>query len=236
MKIVATIEARMNSSRLPGKVLKPICGKPMLELMVERLQCCKKLDQIVIATADNSSCDAIETLAEKLGVDCFRGSEDDVLDRVLKAAGSVEADAIVELTGDCPLMDPEIVDQLVTAYVSGGKDYCSNVLARTYPAGMDVQVFGYSILERVAALTQDPDDREHVSLYIYQHPEMFSLQSVKSNLPDHMAEWRLVVDTPEDFELTTRIFEALYSGNSKFGLSEISQLLEKNPEWLYLNK
>lgn len=235
-RVVCTVEARMRSTRLPGKVLKEVCGKPLLELMVERLRRCRKLDDIVIATADHSSCDPIESLAARIGVKCFRGSEEDVLGRVLGAAASAGADVIVEMTGDCPLIDPAVVDTLVEAYHAAGVDYCANVLKQTYPGGMDTQVFGYRVLERVAGLTKEPDDREHVSLFIYRHPEIFSLHNVESGLPASMTAWRLVVDTPEDFELIRRIFEALYPARPDFDLAAIRGVLEANPGWLDLNR
>lgn len=236
MKTVATIEARMNSTRLPGKVLKEVCGKPILELMVERLQRCKNLDDIVIATSAHSSCDAIDALARRIGVHFYRGSEEDVLGRVLEAAQFVQADVIVELTGDCPLIDPVIIDQIINEYFAKGTDYCANVLKRTYPAGMDTQIFSTAILQKVDKLTQDPADREHVSLYIYQHPELFSLHNVESDLPDYMKDWRLVVDTSEDFELIRRIFEDNYPEKPAFNLVDIRKTLEQHPDWLLLNR
>jgi len=235
-KVVCTIEARMQSTRLPGKVLKEVCGKPLLELMVERVRRCRSVDDIVIATSDHPSCDVIETLAQKIGVRWFRGSEEDVLDRVVKAAASAQADIIVELTGDCPLIDPGIVDHIVDTYRTGSADYCANVLKRTYPIGMDTQVFSYQVLERVSHITQDLTDREHVSLYIYRHPEIFSLRNVESGLPAHMADWRLVVDTPEDFALICLVFEALYPSKPQFTFNDICALFEQHPDWLELNK
>jgi spore coat polysaccharide biosynthesis protein SpsF len=236
MKIVATIEARMNSTRLPGKVLKKVCGKPLLELMIERVRRCRRLDDIVIATSLHPSCDAIVDLANEIGINYFRGSEEDVLGRVLGAVKSVGGDVIVELTGDCPLIDPRVVDHLVDEYLTNGADYCANVLKRTYPAGMDTQVFSYAVLEKVAALTEDPSDREHVSLYIYNHPELFSLQNVESDLPNYMVDWRLVVDTAEDFELISRIFENNYPANPTFDLADIRRTLEIHSDWLNLNR
>ena len=166
MKIVATIEARMTSSRLPGKVLMPIMGKPMLAYLIERLKR-SRVDEIVVATTDRPTDDLIEQLATNLGVGCFRGSEEDVLGRVLLAAKSVGADVIVEITGDCPLIDPDIVDQVLDVYLSQQVDYASNTLKRTYPRGLDVQVFSTNLLDEVNILTSDPIDHENVSLYIY---------------------------------------------------------------------
>src|SRR3954449_9621786 len=137
-RVVATIEARMTSSRLPGKVLLPARGRPLLELMVERLRRCRHLDEIVIATAVDASSDPLQQLAERLDIGCFRGSEDDVLARVLGAAEAYDADLIVELTGDCPLIDPALVDHVVDRFYEGGADYCANVLDRTYPLGFAV--------------------------------------------------------------------------------------------------
>lgn len=142
-KIIATIEARLASTRLPGKVLLPLGGKPVLQFLVERLKRSKFIDEIIIATSSNIENDAIESLTKEIGIYCFRGSEDDVLSRVIGAADSRKADIIVQLTGDCPLMDPELIDECVSKYLDGGYDYVANELVRTYPIGMDVAVFPY---------------------------------------------------------------------------------------------
>ena len=235
MKIVCTIEARMKSSRLPGKVLLPVCGKPLLELMIERLRQVPELGGIVIATTADPSCQPIEDLARRLGVGCFRGSEDDVLDRVLRAAQSADADLIVETTGDCPLLDPDIVSQVIREFQSRDVDYCANVLDRTFPRGMDVQVFPTQVLARVAELTNNPSDREHVSIYIYTHPERFRLHNVTSQLAPEDADLRLTVDTPDDFKLVTEIFERLYPANPRFRLADILRLMREHPELRAIN-
>jgi len=149
MRIVATIEARMTSSRLPGKVLRTVLSRPLLSFMIERLRRVWQLDQIVVATTMNESDDPIADLASGLGVGCFRGSEDDVLARVLGAARKFGADLIVETTGDCPLIDPAVVDQVIATYRANKVDYCANVLQPTYPRGMDVQVFATDLLAEV---------------------------------------------------------------------------------------
>jgi len=236
MKTVAIIEARMTSTRLPGKILLPIEGKPLLEILVERLKQAEFLDKIVIATTDKSSDDIVEQLAQRLGVGFFRGSEEDVLDRVLQAAHASNADIIVEITGDCPLLDPRLVDQLIRIYQQKGVDYVSNILKRTYPRGMDLQIFSTKVLEKVARLTQDPVDHEHVSLYIYEHPEVFSLFNVESDLPEKFWDARLTVDTREDFELIKAIFESLYPSNPAFTLEDIVDLIEKRPDLLSINR
>ena len=236
MKTVAIIEARMKSTRLPGKNLRLILGRPMLERLVERLKQAKKLDGIVIATTIDPSDNAIETLANQLGVGCFRGSMDDVLERVLHAAQSVQADVIVEITGDCPFTDPDMVDQIVSHYLASNFDYVGNFRPSTYPVGFAVQVFATSVLAEVASLTQDPADREHVSLYIYEHPERYRLDNIESGLAEKYRTYRLTVDTPEDFSLTAAVFEALYPSNPGFGLADILAFLDAHPELLELNR
>jgi len=235
MTIIATIEARMTSSRLPGKVLMPCQGQPMLALMIERLRQVPSLDGIVVATTVNATDDPIERLAQDLGVGCWRGSEDDVLMRVLDAAQAFKADVIVETTGDCPLIDPGIVDACIRRYRALGVDYVSNVLERGFPIGMDTQVFATAILADVARRTAAPVDHEHVSLYIYRHPELYTLANVAA--PDHQfdPELRLTLDTPQDFQLIDKIFGALHAANPRFSLDDILALLKANPEWRALN-
>ena len=228
MRIVASVEARMRSARLPGKVLKPILGRPMLALQIERLKRVRHINDIVIATTVDWSCDPIEELAGRLRVGCYRGSEEDVLVRVLEAARYAGADLIVEINGDNPLIDPGTVEHVIEAFLANEVDYCSNCLEPTYPDGMAVQVFPLFVLEEVAGLTNDPVDHEHVSLYIYEHPERFRLLNVASDLPAGASELRLTVDTPEDFELVSRIYEELHPTNPAFTLRDILDLFKQN--------
>jgi spore coat polysaccharide biosynthesis protein SpsF len=205
-------------------------------LLIDRLRLAHSLNEVVVATTSNPADDAIESLARTLGVSCYRGSEDDVLDRVLQAAKSVNAGVIVEITGDCPLIDPGVVDQLVDCYLTNRFDYVANILRRTFPRGLDTQVFSTSTLEEVSRLTRDPADREHVSLYILEHPERFSLQNVESGLPEKHWQHRLTVDTPEDFALIEAIFERLYPQNPAFTLRDVIELLEREPELTEINQ
>jgi spore coat polysaccharide biosynthesis protein SpsF len=216
--------------------MRPILGRPMLELLVERLKRAETLDRIVIATTDNDTDDVIEALAHRLEVGCFRGSEEDVLDRVLRAALSEHADIIVEITGDCPLVDPGVIDRLVRIYQNEKFDYVSNTLKITFPNGLDTQVFSTRVLQEVSNLSQDPADREHVSLYIYEHPERYSLHNVESDLPEKYWDLRLTVDTIEDFHLITNIYERLYSSNPAFNLHDVVDLLEREPELIEINR
>ncbi|MBN3039638.1 MAG: glycosyltransferase family protein [Candidatus Omnitrophica bacterium] len=235
-KIVATIEARFASTRLPGKTLLKIMGKPTLELIIERLKQSRYIDQIVVATTINPDCDGIEYLTKRLGVGCFRGSEEDVLDRVLKAAKAYKTDIIVEMTGDETLIDPKIVDETIQYYLNNDFDYVSNILDRRYPRGLDTQVFSRSVLEEVSRLTDDPADRENVSLYIYEHPKKYSLGSVKA--PDDLnhPDWRWTLDTKEDFEFIKTVYEALYPLKKYFDAYDILDFLNKNPQVLEINR
>ena len=234
-RVFATIEARMTSSRLPGKVLMQAVGKPMLQHMIERLKRVPSLDGIVVATTINSADDAVAELAKRLDVGFHRGSEEDVLNRVLDAAYSHNVDIIVETTGDCPLIDPAVVEHCIQCYFGADVDYVSNVIKRTYPIGMDTQVFATDILADVAARTDDPDDHEHVSLYIYRHPELYRLLNFPG--PPELArpDLALTLDTAEDFQLISNILEALYPSNPKFGLADILRLIDANPELCEVN-
>ena len=235
LKIVATIEARMNSTRLPGKVLMEAAGKSFLAHMVERLGRVRSLDGIVIATTTNVADDAIVTLAEELGIGCHRGSEDDVLARVLSAAKAHDVDVIVETTGDCPLIDPNLVDSCIKSYLESDVDYVSNVLERTYPIGMDTQVFSTKVLDNVAKLTDDPDDREHVSLYIYRNPEIFKLQNVSAPPELSWPELGLTLDTPDDLRVIRHVFEALYPLDPCFDLVKVLELFHTDPSLAEIN-
>src|SRR5262249_21995952 len=155
----------------------PILGRPLLAHMIERLQRSERVDQIVVATTEDPSSEPIAALARDVGVGCFRGSEDDVLGRVLGAAQAADAELIVETTADCPLIDPQVIARVVDAFLEGGADYCSNLHPRTYPHGFEVQVFPTAVLAEVDRLTQDPADREHVSLYIYEVPGRYRLRN-----------------------------------------------------------
>jgi spore coat polysaccharide biosynthesis protein SpsF len=235
VKTVAIIEARMTSTRLPGKIVRPILGRPLLELLIERLRRARRLDHIVVATTSNPSDDSVEELTRRVGVGCFRGREEDVLDRVLQAAHAAGADVIVEITGDSPLIDPAIVDLVLEVYQANRFDYVSNALKQTFPIGLDTQVFSTAVLEQVAHLTNDPTDHEHVALYIYEHPERFSLHNVESGLPDKYWNLRLTLDTLEDLALIRAIYEELYPKNPSFGLRDILELLERRPKLIDLN-
>ena len=226
----------MESSRLPGKTLAAVLGRPMLEVLIERVRRARRVDEIVVATTDHPADQPIEDLARRLGVGCYRGSSDDVLERVLRAAQAHQADLIVELTGDCPLLDPEVIDRVIALFLSGEYDYVSNVLTRTYSRGLDTQIFPVRVLEEVAALTQDPADRENVSLYIYEHPERYRLGNLEAPPELRHPEFRLTVDTAQDLGLIREIYQRLYPAKPDFSLADVISLLQQAPQLLEINQ
>ena len=227
----------MTSSRFPGKVMKNILGKPVLELLVERLKTVGLINDIVVATTINKSDDIIEGLCRNAGVKCFRGSENDVLGRVLGAAKSVDADLIVEITGDCPLIDPDIVRECIKLFLKGDYDYVSNgCLEKTFPDGLAVQVFPVRVLEEVNLLTKDPVDHEHVSLYIYKHPGKYKLKNYRAEGELFWPELAITLDTLEDYELIKRIYEELYPRNHSFTAYDVVRFIRNNPGLISVNK
>lgn len=235
MKIEAFIQARMGSTRLPGKVLMEVKGKPLLGILVERLSRCHQLDQVVILTS-NESCDyPIVDFCSQHHIPFFRGTEEDVLKRYYDAAVERNVDSVVRITSDCPLMDPKIVDQLVTEFRNSRPqcDYLSNTLKRTYPRGLDIEVFSFNALKIAHENAQRKEEREHVTLYMYRHPDKFLLKN-SAHIPS-LEKYRLTVDTKEDFELIRLILEHFYPDYSGFTLEDIVNLLVLHPSWLKIN-
>jgi spore coat polysaccharide biosynthesis protein SpsF len=235
-KIVAVIEARFSSTRLPGKVLMPILDQPMLVRVSQRLKLARTLDDIIVATTDSPADDAVVEAMNRAGIRTFRGSEDDVLDRVVKAAASAAADIIVEITGDCPLIDPGLVDKLVGDFLVGGADFVSNILPHTTPRGTDVRVFRTSDLAEINRTSNDPADHEHVSLHFWEHLDRYTCRNVEMDLPDVVAEIRLTVDTEEDLALVRAIYQGLYATNPAFTLVDVIDYLNAHPDLLELNR
>jgi spore coat polysaccharide biosynthesis protein SpsF len=235
-RIVCIIEARFSSVRLPGKVLMPILGTPMLGRVIERVRLARTVDAIVVATTDASADDPVAAFVSASGAGVFRGSEDDVLNRVASAARAHDADMIVEITGDCPLVDPGLVDKVVGDFCAGGADFVSNILPHTAPRGTDVRVFTADAVAEIDRRSTDPADREHVSLHFWEHPERYRLRNVVTDLPASAADVRLTVDTKEDLEFARAIYEELYPANPGFSLYDVLSLLDRRPELLELNR
>ena len=236
MKIIATIEARMTSSRLPGKVLLNAAGKPMLEHLVNRLRAVPSLEEIVLATTINETDDVLEKFAKIKGISCYRGSENDVMTRVIGAAESVDAEVVVEITGDCPIIDPQIVEQTIRIFITNQADYVSNAHIRSYPDGMDTQVFLLETLKRSASITEDALDHEHVTLHIRNHPELFSKINLVAPHEIYWPELGLTLDEPKDYELLKNIIEYFEPINPLFSCLDVVNLLKKRPDWVAINK
>ena len=236
MRIVSTIEARMSSTRLPGKVLLEANNKSMLEHIILRLKSVKNIDDIIIATTINSKDDSICDLADKLNVNFYRGSEDDVLKRVIESGDKAKADVIVEITGDCPLIDPQIVEQYVEIYKNNKVDYVNNCNIRSYPDGMDTQVININALKKSALLTQNKLDREHVSLFIRNNPNIFSSINIVSTPDLYWPDLGLTLDEIDDYKLIKIIIENLGKENILFGCQEIIRFLKRNKSLLNINK
>ncbi len=233
MSIHLIIQARMNSSRLPGKVLKTVLGKTLLEYQIERLTRVTKADKIIIATTINPIDDAIVNLCDRLHIPTYRGSEADVLSRYAGAAQQFDSQTIVRITSDCPLIDPELIDQAIEFYQNNHFDYISTDES-VYPRGMDVEIFSRKMLELAHLNAQNLDEREHVTPYFYQNPDRFSIATYSEKT--QAANERLTVDTPEDFQLIQILLEALYPKNPKFKLEDILRCLTEYPEWNKINQ
>ncbi|ABZ94473.1 CMP-KDO synthetase related protein [Leptospira biflexa serovar Patoc strain 'Patoc 1 (Ames)'] len=235
-KIVATIEARMTSSRLPGKVLKEVFNKPMLYYLVQRLRMVPSIDEIVLATTINKTDDVLIDFAKIEGISYFRGSEDDVMSRVVGAGESAKADVIVEITADCPIIDPAVVDQTIQLYLHNPCDYASNVIVRSYPIGMDTQVFSLDTLKKSFSMTEDKLDREHVTRHIRQNPDLFKQVHLVSSYLDYWPELAVTLDEVSDYELIKKIIEYFYEKNPYFSCADIVALIKEKESWLDINR
>ncbi|MGA2331292.1 MAG: glycosyltransferase family protein [Syntrophales bacterium] len=231
IKTVAIVQARMSSKRLPGKVMMDIAGKPMLFHVVSRVQKAQKIDHVVVATSNHYEEDTIEKFCRRESISCFRGSLDDVLDRYYRAASLFAAEVIVRLTADCPLLDHDLIDQVVHAFHSGHADYASNALECTYPDGLDTEVFSRSVLENTWQNAKLKSEREHVTPYIYKHPEQFRIVKIKHS--ENLSHFRWTVDDHTDLEFVRSIFECM--GKLYFGMTDVLNLLQQHPEICQLN-
>ncbi|UUX51432.1 glycosyltransferase family protein [Nisaea acidiphila] len=236
MKTVAIIQARMTSTRLPGKVLREVLGTPLLGYQIERVRRCRTVDEIVLATTTNATDDPVADFAARNGLRLWRGSEDDVLSRYAGAAEMAGADIVVRLTADCPLLDPELVDIVVSTLLESDPplDYVSNAGTGTLPDGLDAEVMRAAALMAAYLEATECQEREHVTPFIYNHPERFACRRLRQDPPIEGQRW--TVDQPEDFELVRRIIEALYPRNPEFGYRDVLALLDAHPDWVEINR
>lgn len=231
-KVVAIVQARMGSTRLPGKVLRDVQGHPMLWYVVQRARGAETVDEVVVATTTEPADEVIVDFCREHRIGCFRGSEDDVLDRYYQAARQHGAKIVVRITSDCPLIDPEIVDKTVQAFLDRPPDYASNTMVRTYPRGLDTEVMSFRALELAWRQARQPYQRSHVTPYIYENPGQFRILSVTGEVDHSACRW--TVDTPEDLEFVRAVYARM--DGEEFLWSDVLRLIEREPELAEINR
>jgi spore coat polysaccharide biosynthesis protein SpsF len=231
-KVVAIVQARMGSTRLPGKVLMDVGGKTTLVRVTDRLSRAQQISQIVIATTTSPADDALVNQAQENDLACCRGSEEDVLSRYFKAAEEFRADVIVRITSDCPLIDSEVVDRIIIEALASQADFASNCIERSYPRGLDTEVFTMDALRRAHEISDQPHQREHVTPVFYDRPDLFRVHSVTSD--QNLSRYRWTLDTPEDLELIRAIYSR-FDHRDDFGWREVINLMEEHPEHTEIN-
>ncbi len=236
MKVAAIIQARLGSTRLPGKILKKVLDKTLLEYQIERVKRAQSINQIIVATTIKEQDHPIVELCEQLSIPYYRGSEEDVLARYYEAATQFQVDIIVRLTSDCPIVDPNVIDKVVNHYLAHQNeyDYVSNTLTRTYPRGLDTEVIPYQVLKQVYEEASEQPCREHVTAYIYSNPQKFKLGNVSNNANESKHRW--TIDTEEDFRLIEKIIQELYPQKKDFSLDDVLHVLQEKAEWYHINQ
>jgi spore coat polysaccharide biosynthesis protein SpsF len=239
MNIVTVVQARTSSHRLPNKVLLDLCGKPLLIRMVERIKRSLKAGLVVIATSINGEDDIIDNLSTSNGIECFRGSLNDLLDRHYKTAVWYKADAIVKIPSDCPLIDPRIIDQVIDHYLDSypAFDYVSNLHPASYPDGNDVEIISFNALETSWKEASLNFEREHTTPYIWENPDKFRIGNViwESGF-DYATSHRWTIDYEEDYQFISKVFDALFPENPSFGLYDILNLIKEQPDLAEINR
>ncbi len=235
-RIVTIVQARMGSTRLPGKHMKEVLEKPLIGYLIERLRRATLSNALVIATTHNPLDDVLEEYCKTVNCACFRGSEEDVLDRYFQCALKYKADAIVRICADCPLIDPQIIDMVIQRYLDlyPQIDYVANTLKRTYPRGMDTEVFSFQSFKKIHEVALTAPEREHVTPHYYLHAEKYKLDNVAAK--ENTSNYRLTVDTDDDLKLIRLILEDLYPKNSHFCLNDIVDLMKTHPDWVKINE
>jgi len=229
----AIIQARTGSSRLPNKVFKPLCGKPLIWHVVNRLKSSKKIQKIILATTQNKNDDVLENWANENDVNCFRGNENNVLDRYYQAALYFNVDTIVRITADDPFKDAEIIDQVIQLFTDEKLDFANNIVPPTFPEGLDTEVFSFLALEKAWKEAVDPYEKEHVTQYFYRHPDLFSQKSIQNKI--NLSYLRWTIDTLEDFNMAETVYNKLFTVKEVFGMQDILCLLKDEPEIAQIN-
>lgn len=234
MNTVAIIQARVSSTRLPGKILKKIEGKTILEHVIDRVKAAQNLDDVIVATTVNKEDLEIVKLCTSLGISVFCGSENDVLDRYYQTARLFKANHIVRITSDCPLIDPQVIEEVIELYFKEKADYATNTIPETFPDGEDVEVFSFKTLKRAWESAKLSSEREHVTPYIRKNPNIFKIVNLKCSVNLNNKRW--TIDEPMDFKYIKIIYKNLYSEDSLFGMKKILDFLKKHPEIEKINK
>jgi spore coat polysaccharide biosynthesis protein SpsF len=230
VKYGVILEARMGSSRLPGKTLMDMCGEPLIRRVVDRIKCSKIIDKIVLATTTSSKDDILVDYMNKIGIDVFRGSEDNVLERVVLASEKYHIKNIIELHGDNPFLDPEIIDLTINKYELTNCDYISNTLNNSFPMGLRVQVFPTKLLRDIYNTVDDSAVNEHVSPYFYENPDIFKIENVNAPSQINRPDIRLTVDTEEDFQFVSNIYKEIIFKDlyPNFKTTEVLKIIDEN--------
>lgn len=235
-RVVAILQARIGSTRLPGKVLLPAVGKPLIAHMIERVRRARRINEFWLATSASPENETLAQTVEALGVSVFRGSEEDVLSRFADVAARSRADVVVRLTGDCPLHDPAVIDEVIAHYLNADVDYVSNSLVPTYPDGLDVEVFSREVLDLAHRDAVNPVHREHVTPFIHRFHDAPGPFRVEHHAgPADFSHLRWTVDEPADYAFVCRVFESLYPRNPDFGWLDVLALLTREPALLGQN-
>lgn len=227
-KTLAIVQARMSSTRFPGKVLADLQGKSMVIQQLERISKAKSLNAIVVATSSDPSDDELVEVLQRYGYETARGSLDDVLDRFISVIDFYQPETVVRLTADCPLTSPQVIDQVVEAFYTSHADYLSNTMTPTFPDGLDVEVVKANVLREVAIVSTDQPEREHVTLGVYRRQDQFQVENFANEVD--LSNLRWTVDTPEDFSFVNQIYAELFPMNANFDLPDILRYLEEHPE------
>jgi spore coat polysaccharide biosynthesis protein SpsF (cytidylyltransferase family) len=231
MIIVAIVQARMGSTRLPGKVMKKVCGKPLIEILLYRLSLSKKIDRVILATSENKENDILSDTVEKLGFDVFRGSEDDVLDRYYQAAKLYSPKTVLRITGDCPLIDAAVIDAVIEKYQQNDVDYASNTLPPTFPDGLDLSVFSFRSLQIAWEQATSSHDREHVTQFIRFNDQF---KRINFSNKEDLSRERWTVDEPADLKVISKIIE-YFSPRLNFTWLDVLDLKSSHPEYFEAN-
>jgi spore coat polysaccharide biosynthesis protein SpsF len=227
VRTLAIVQARMGSSRLPGKVLADLEGQAMILRQLERVKRSALIDQIVVATSDDASDDGLAEVLEEAGYSVARGSQDDVLSRFILALDAYPSEWVVRITADCPLISPRVIDSVIEAALSSDADYMSNTMTPTFPEGLDVEVVRASVLREVASISKDPHEREHVTLGVYRRQDAYNIQNLADGID--RSELRWTVDTADDLAFVRAVYKELLPSNPAFEYEDVLDFLERNP-------